>query len=154
MPCKDALTTKVFTLTPLHTVEQALKELKKNKTAFAPVVEDGLLLGVFSIGRLLKEALPVSVVLGLEAGGGIPNVRIPNAPGMGKRLQRVMTSTVASVMDRTVSAVGANAPLEAAIREIAERAEPVCAVDAEGMFLGLVTDESVLAALEKDGGLE
>lgn len=152
MPCKDALTTKVVTLSPTHTVEKALAEMKKAKAVFAPVVEDGALVGVFSFSRLLTAALPVSVALGLEGGGS--SVRIPTAPGLGRRLQRAMGGTVAELMDRHVMAVALDAPLQAAIRHLATRAEPVCVAEADGTFRGVVTEEGILAALEKDGGLE
>lgn len=153
MPCQNALTTKIMTLKPADTVAQALKDMKKNKASFAPVVEDGELVGVFSLGRVLQNTLPVSVTLGGEgrALGGRP-VRIPAAPGLGRRLQKSMTGTVAEIMERSVAAVTPDTPLEAAIRHIAQRAEPVCVVDGGGAFLGVVTDETVMAALEKDGG--
>ena len=152
MPCQDALTTKVFTLRPDHTVEQALKVLRDNKAAFAPVVEDGKLAGVFSLGRLLQNTLPVSVAMGAAAGGGgFANVRIPAAPGLGRRLQKSKVSTVAEIMDRSAPAVMPDTPLDVAIRLVAQRAEPVCVVDASGTFLGTVTEDAILAALEKDG---
>lgn len=149
MPCKDAIVSKVPTVKPDQTVEQALKELKKSGASFAPVVDkDKILLGVFSVSRVLQDVLPVSVSVGEE--GSMRNVHIPAAPGMAKRLQKHQTTLVSDIMDRQPPTVSPETPLEVAIRHVRAKGEPVAVVDAQsGQFKGVVSDESLLETLQK-----
>jgi CBS domain-containing protein len=151
MPCKDALIKKVLTLAPDLTVEQALKDMKKGKVNFAPVLDDeGNFLGVFSYSRLLQDTLPVSVAVGADTAKA--NIRIPSAPGMAKRLTRTLGSRVGDLMDRQVRTVNPDTALETAIRFIRDAGEPVAVIETQSWrFLGLVTDESLIDALGKAG---
>ena len=151
MPCKDALVTKTVSLKSSQTVEQALQTLRKAGLSFAPVVEDdGSLAGLFSISRLLENVLPVSVAVGMGGSGGNVNVTIPSAPGMAKRLQKFRQSKVSEMMQRPLRAVHQNTPLEVAVRHVREMGEPAAVVDPDtGEFVGIVTENSILEALEK-----
>lgn len=145
MLCKNALVKKVQVLSPDQMVGDALQILKKAGIRHAPVLgEGGTLEGIFSVTRVLENSLPVS----LASGTGVP-VTIPSAPGMSVRLRRITNDIVAHVMNRQVRAVHPDTPIETSVRLLAEGG-PVPVLDREsGEFLGLVTDESVLAALEK-----
>lgn len=154
MPCKDALITKTVLLKPDQTVEQALQILKKASVTFAPVLEeDGTLVGLFSISRLLENTLPVSVAIGAGGAGNVMNITIPSAPGMVKRLQKYRLSKISEMMQRPSQAVHQNTPLDVAVRYVREMGEPAAVVDPDtGIFVGIVTENSILDALEKMAG--
>jgi CBS domain-containing protein len=147
MPCQDALIKKALTAKPDQPIEKILKDMKKGGLSLVPVLDDDKRpVGVISLARLLNESLPVA----LDAGNDLARmtVVIPNAPGMGKRLQRIMDSPAGEIMDRQLRVVYPGTPMEAAIRLLKENAEPVIMVDPEeGAFLGLVTVQSVMDAV-------
>lgn len=154
MLCNDALVKKAVLLKPEQTVEQALSVLGKAGVTFAPVLEDGCALaGVFSVGRLLENTLPVSVAVGAGDGGNVVNVMVPSAPGMAKRLQKYRNAKISEMMQRPVRTVHRDMPLEAAVRYIRETGEPAAVVDPDtGAYIGIVTETSILDALTKIAG--
>jgi CBS domain-containing protein len=149
MLCQDALVKKCLTARPDQSVESLLKEMRKDHAGFVPVVEDGLLVGLFSIGILLEDLLPVSLAM---AGGedGPTNVMIPAAPGMATRLRRNLGTNVGMLMQRPARFLYPDTPLEAAIHELRDAGGAAAVVERKtNAFLGIVTNESALAALEK-----
>lgn len=154
MPCREALITKPILLKPSQSVDQALAALKKAGATFAPVLEDdGTLAGLFSVGRVLENTLPVSVAVAVGGEGAAMNVTIPSAPGMAKRFQKYRQGTVSEMMQRPARAVYPDTPLDAAVRHIRENGEPAAVIDpATGSFIGIVTENSILEALEKMAG--
>jgi CBS domain-containing protein len=154
MSCKDALAEKVPPVTPDQTVETVIKSMRNSGVSIIPVVDaDNALVGVFSFGILLEDTMPVSLAVGGGGGEDAPppmNVRIPAAPGMVKRLKRSMMSPVSALMQRPRNVVHPDTPLESAIREIREAGGPVPVVEPKtNEFVGFVSDESLLDALEK-----
>lgn len=143
MMCRDALVKRALVVSPRMGVEEALKAMHKASISYAPVLDDeGVVVGIFSLSRLLESALPVSLDL-----GGV-SVPIESAPGMTKRLRKYMSGQVADVMQRPFRALHPDMPVETAIRWLREGGEPVSVVEKEtGAFVGVITDESVLAAL-------
>lgn len=151
MSCKEALVTKTVHLKPSQSVEQALAAMKKAGMTFAPVLEeDGTLAGVFSVGRVLENILPVSVAVAVGGEGAAMNVMIPSAPGMAKRFQKYRRGTVSEMMQRAPQVVHPDTPLDTVIRHVQESGEPATVVDSStGAFVGIITENSILEALEK-----
>jgi len=56
-PLKSVLTDKVFYVTPDVTVMQCMALVTEKRSRHLPVIEDGKLLGVVSIGDLVKETI-------------------------------------------------------------------------------------------------
>ena len=93
MSCEEAMITKVVTLDPDQTVEEALAMLTKKNIRAAPVLDDtGKLLGMFSFHHLLTSLLPVSVTMD----DGLQNLDfvIGAAPGVSKRLRKLKPQKV------------------------------------------------------------
>ena len=56
-PVADIMTAKVVTVSPSSTVEQCLQLVTERRIRHLPVVEDGAVMGVISIGDLVKAVI-------------------------------------------------------------------------------------------------
>jgi len=54
---KEYMTTKVFTIAPLNSVEDCLQVMSAKKIRHLPVMEDNKLVGIISIGDVVKEMI-------------------------------------------------------------------------------------------------
>ena len=54
---KEVMTTNVITVTPKHTVEECMSLMSGKRIRHLPVVEDGKVTGILSIGDLVKETI-------------------------------------------------------------------------------------------------
>ncbi len=149
MLCKDALIKNPLTTKPDKTVEHVLKEMQKAGAVCVPVLDaQNIVIGLFSINILLEETLPVALAVGPD--DARINVTIPSAPGITKRLQKLMNTPVSDVMRRAFQTVGQDSPLESAIRAVCGQGAPVIVANpSDNSFLGMITDETLLAALKK-----
>lgn len=57
MRASDLMTRKVVTCTPEHSVDQVMKLMTEGRFRHLPVIEDGKLVGVISIGDAVKRRL-------------------------------------------------------------------------------------------------
>lgn len=75
-PVTEIMTSPVLTITPAHTVEQCMRLVTDKRIRHLPVVENGRLVGMVSIGDLVKWTITAQqeVISHLEAyiGGGTP----------------------------------------------------------------------------------
>lgn len=148
MSCEGAMITKVVSLTPDQTVEEATALLKKKVIRAAPVLDgEGRLLGMFSFRYILSNLLPVSVTMD----DGLQNLDfvIGAAPGIAKRLRRLKPQTVGEVLDRKTVVLSPHVPIWEAIRLLVRYGSPLPVIDADGVFLGLVTEQSAIEEMER-----
>jgi CBS domain-containing protein len=148
MSIRDAMTDKFMTLSPDDGVGDAIKAMRGLGIDMAPVVDtEDRVQGIFSLSVLLRNLLPVSVTM---AGGVQLDVRIPAAPGIGKRLQRAMDMSVGEVMDRKVTGIDPQTPLWEAINALTTHGSPLMVVDsASGKIAGVITSQSVLDFMQR-----
>lgn len=152
MPCYHATTDKEVVIDPEMSVENALKFLKKNKIHTACVVDpDGRLLGLFSEKILLQNLIPVSVVM---SDGVHIDVKFDAAPGVAKRLNKTKPLPVREVSDRKFISVDPDAPLWEAVSLITRHGGPLAVVDKYEKFIGLVTYETLIDALDQMGATD
>ena len=57
VPVREIMTSEVITIDPSHTVEECMALVTQRRIRHLPVVEDGKLIGVVSIGDLVKEVI-------------------------------------------------------------------------------------------------
>lgn len=155
MSCKDAMVKKVAVARQTDTVEQALALLKKEPGGIVPVVDgDGrTVVGIFSRRLLLQEILPASV--NVPVAGEVDSVSMPMssgmlaaAPGLSKRLQKLMLQPLSAVVPLKFASVSAETPLWEGIGKLSEAGESLPVVDEEGWLQGIISETSLLKALE------
>ncbi|MCB9989029.1 MAG: CBS domain-containing protein [Rhodospirillales bacterium] len=146
MDIKAALVDKVVTLKPEQTVEEAVALFKKKNIRSAPVVDGKQLVGYFSLRHLMKGLLPVSVDTDL-------GMRVPlgAAPGLEKRLRKLKPQPVSMLMERDMPVAKPDMPLWEIIGLLTQTGRPLPVTDAEGAFVGLVSELTALEALEAEG---
>jgi CBS-domain-containing membrane protein len=155
MSCKDAMIAKVAVARQSDTVETALALLKGEPSGIVPVVDgDGrTVVGIFSRRGLLQEILPASV--NVPVAGEIDSVSMPMsagmlaaAPGLSKRLQKLMLQPLSAVVPAKFASVSANTPLWEGISRLGEAGEALAVLDEDGGLQGIISETSLLNALE------
>ena len=147
MPCETATLTEVFTVTPDMKVEDALAYIHEKNVRAMPVIEDGKLVGMFSLEALMKSLLPVSVTMeeGLQKLGFV----IGAGPGIAKRLKKVKLQTVADMMQKDVIVVHPSTATWEAIRLMVKYGSPIPVIEEEsGNFIGIISEQSAMTDLE------
>jgi CBS domain-containing protein len=147
MSCRAAMTEKFTTVSPGDAVESVLKDMKKSKIDFMPVVDEaGKLAGLFSLQILMKNLLPVSVPV---TGGFGPDVKLPAAPGIAKRLNKLHTLVVSDLMDRKVNTISPEIPIWEAVNLLVQQGSPLLVVEQSGKAVGMITAQSALDELNR-----
>ena len=148
MPCHAAIVEKATTLKADATVEKALKAMKKAGVEFAPVIEGGAVVGLFSYQILMQNLLPVSVTMndGIQL-----DVQVQAAPGIAKRLRNALTLTVDKVMERqNFPVVYPETATWEGVNMLVRTGLPLSVVDQETeKYIGFITQESLLDELQR-----
>lgn len=150
MACRDIMNASPLTLAPDTKVEDALATMKKKGVSSAPVTDaSGTVMGLFSLRGLMETILPVSMF----SETGLAGVVVEAAPGLRLRLQKLMTQSVAVVMERRFPHVFPDAPETQAARLIAEKGDGVVVMNENtGRLEGLITDLGVIEGLISQQG--
>jgi predicted transcriptional regulator len=148
MPSHAAMNDKFLTASPGDNVEDTLKAMKKAKADIVPVVDEkGAVMGVFTVGIVLENLLPVSVAM---SDGIQLDIQIGAAPGIAKRLKKVLPLSVGDLMNRKFDAVYPETPLWETVNQIVMSNRPVIVVEPKsGKALGIIDSVSALEELNK-----
>lgn len=148
MPSHAAMIEKPVTLSPDILVEKALKDLKKRKIDAAAVVnEDGTLNGVFSIGAVMRNLLPVSVAM---SDGIKIDLPVRAAPGIAKRLKKLYPLTVGELMDKKPLTVYPDTPIWECVSGLVSHGGPLFVIDhKDHKFLGMIDMQSAFHELQR-----
>tara|TARA_R110001592_G_scaffold16881_9_gene71596 strand:- start:19917 stop:20378 length:462 start_codon:yes stop_codon:yes gene_type:complete len=146
MPCHSAIVGKNVTASPNDSVENVLKAIKKGNVKAASIMnDDGEFVGIFSLKVLLKNLIPVSVAM---ADGIQIDIKVQAAPGIAKRLGKVMPLPVSELMDRKPKTVLSDDPIWEGVGQLTKNGEPLCVIDDKGKYLGMITYESLVEDLQ------
>ncbi|HOV87885.1 MAG TPA: CBS and ACT domain-containing protein [Syntrophobacteraceae bacterium] len=86
---RDIMTRKVVTLSPMHTLEDALLLMQRTKVGAFPVVDpDGRLVGILSVRDLMRAFINV---LGIEEPGTLLGIVVEDKIGQMKRIVDAIT---------------------------------------------------------------
>lgn len=146
MACYSAIDNKTAIVLPEDIVENVLKALKKSKAITAAVVDkDGRFCGIISKPILLRNLVSVPVITSGEVQIGM---NIPAAPGVAKRLGKVLPLCVTEVMDRKPKTILPNEPIWEAASQLSQNREAICVIDDKGKFMGIITYDSMVEELQ------
>lgn len=149
MPCHAAIIEKALSIKVDSTIEKALKDMKKAKVEYAPVLdEEGIIVGLLSYHILMKNLLPVSLTM---KDGVQMDVNIPAAPGIAKRLRNVLLLTVDTVMERkNFPVVYPETPIWEGVHMMVQTGLPLTVIDPESQkYIGFITQTSLLEELQR-----
>lgn len=146
MPCYSAIDRKNVTASANDTVENVLRTMDKEGVKTAAIFDnEGDFIGIFSKNILLKNLIPVSVV---TSGDVQIDMKIEAAPGIAKRLNKVMPLPVYDLMERKPTKVRLDDPIWEGVSQLTKRGEPLCVVDEKGKYHGMITYESLVNDLQ------
>lgn len=148
MPSHAAMNDKFLTASPGDNVGDTLKAMKKAGADIVPVLDDkGAVMGVFTVDIVLENLLPVSVAM---ADGIQLDIQIGAAPGIAKRLNKVLPLSVGDLMNRKFNTVYPETPLWETVNQIVMNNKPVIVVDPKsGKALGVIDSQAALEELNK-----
>ena len=160
MACENAMITNVIKAHQDETVETVLNRLKEHSLRCLPVTDDdGILVGIFCLKRVLENLLPVSVTMpdGLQR----LNFVVGATPGIAKRLYKLKPQKVSQVMDTEVYVVHPETETWESFRLIVNYGSPIPVVEKEtGKLIGIISEQSavkemdnVIKRLEEEGEL-
>lgn len=146
MPCYSAIAPKNVNVSADDTVENVLQMLDRENVRTAAVFDsEGAFIGIFSKEVVLKNLIPVSVVMTDDVQ---IDMKIEAAPGIAKRLSKVMPLPVYDLMDRKPTKVTPDDPIWEGVSQLTKRGEPLCVIDKKGKYHGMITYESLVNDLQ------
>ena len=147
MPCHAAVDKNAIVVHCDDTIETVLKKIRKAKTSFAAVLDDEhKFLGVFSFKVLLKNLIPVSVAM---TDGIQMDIKVSAAPGVSKRLNNLMPLPVSEAYDHKANTVSPDCPIWEGVGRVTKFGSPLCVVDDQQKFYGIITYDSLIKHLEE-----
>lgn len=122
--------------------------MKKAGAEYAPVTEEGVIVGLLSYQIIMKNLLPVSVAM---SDGTQLDVQIQAAPGIAKRLRNVMLLSIDTLMERKdFPVVYPETPTWEGVNMMVQTGLPLTVVDPETQkYIGLITQTSLLEELQR-----
>ncbi len=144
MPCHAAMIEKCLSVSGDEEIEKVLKKMKKAKVNTVAVVDkNGMLEGVLSSQSLFQNILPVNISMSNSA-----SMMVSSAPGLAKRLRKVMVLPVKQIMDRKPLIVYPETPIWEGVKLLMEHNKPIMVVDHETQkFIWVMDFDSALDEL-------
>jgi predicted transcriptional regulator len=148
MPCHAAMTKKVIIVKEDETIEKLLPRMEKENINTAIVTDKkGILLGLFTLKDLLRNAAPVNISMGGSLGG---NIQLESAPGIAKRLLKIKPLAVREFINRKIQIVHPETPTWEGLKLLLDQENPLVVIDHTSQKpLGLITENSILDELER-----
>ena len=129
---REFMSTELETLSPHSTLKEAVTLEARHKIRHIPVLEDGKLVGIVT-DRDLKRAMP-SLLSNLDRA----------------EYERVMSTTsVSQIMTRSPHTIAPTTTLQDAARLISEKRYGALPVVADGVLVGIISQNDILRALLK-----
>lgn len=115
---REVMSAPVITVGPEEPVERAALLMEEHKISGLPVVDEGKLLGIFTITDLLRAFV---AVLGLKEGGIRVTVELPDEPGVLAQVTEV--AAPANIVAVVTAGVEEGHRRQVVLRVVGERAE-------------------------------
>ena len=146
MPCHAAISDKFVKLSPDDIVEKALQKMKKAKTGVAVVVDaEGVLIGALSLHIIFENILPVNASMEDITRG---SMQVGGAPGLAKRLRKIMVLPVSEIMNKNPHVVYPETPTWEGIKLMMDHPAPIILIEEKSQkVIGIMSAGSALDEL-------
>ena len=139
---------EIYTLKSNITAGEALKELDAKGVRSMPVVEDGQVMGVFSVDSVIQACLPKAISQH-DVWADVQFMHDSNEE-TAEKWREVSLMPLADVMRTDIKTVKSDANIIEGLFLLHKFGSPLCVVDADnGRFQSIITKQSMLKALQK-----
>ncbi len=148
MPCYAAINKNSLTVKETDIIEDVLKLMReKGQDIVAVENEDGEFEGLFGLQTLMRNALPVSISMGDDFYG---DINVPAAPGIAKRLEKILPLSVSGFVNRKVHVLAPDVPIWQGVSMLVKYGEPMVILDQESKkFIGFMSYQSAFDEIER-----
>lgn len=148
MPCHATIDQNSICVKQTETIETIVALMQERGQSIVAVEnEDGVFEGVFSLQTLMKNSLPVSVAMN---DGVQMDIKVPAAPGIAKRLDKVLPLPVQGFIDRQIVVIRPDTAIWQGVSLLIQHGEPLVVVDTDKQtFVGFMTFQTAYAELNR-----
>ena len=148
MPCHAAVDQNSLCVKLTETIENIVTLMQKKGQSIVAVENDeGVFEGVFSLQTLMKNSLPVSVAMN---DGVQMDIKVPAAPGIAKRLDKVLPLPVQGFVDRQIVVIRPDTAIWQGVSLLVQHGGPLVVVDTEKhKFVGFMTFQAAYEELNR-----
>jgi CBS domain-containing protein len=150
LPVSELMTTEVLTFSPADNVRDAMRSLLRRDVDGAPVVDDGVVVGMLSTSDLIVEEarihLPTVVTL-LGAYLELPSSK----KRFDADMEKALGSTVGEVMTSGAHTIGPDATVEHAATIMHEQTvDRIAVIDADGSLVGIIARGDIVREIVRE----
>ncbi len=152
MTCRNAMLERVVSVSPQHTIGEALNVLQRENVRRAPIVDaQDVFLGHFELAKVLAKLLPGPLALGSQGLMGAHmrlDYMLDSDSDVVQHLRSLLSVPVLEVMDESPVLVRPTTPLLEGIRLLVEHGGPVPVVqEQDNKLVGLISVQSAIKVL-------
>ena len=150
LPVRELMTTEVLTFSPADDVRDAMRALLRRDVDGAPVIDDGVVVGMLSTSDLIVEEarlhLPTVITL-LGAYLELPSSK----KRFDAEMEKALGSTVGEVMTSGARTLGPDATVEEAATIMHEEGvDRIVVVDDSGSLIGLIARGDIVREIVRE----
>ena len=150
LPVRELMTTEVLTFSPADDVRDAMRALLRRDVDGAPVIDDGVVVGMLSTSDLIVEEarlhLPTVITL-LGAYLELPSSK----KRFDAEMEKALGSTVGEVMTSGARSLGPDATVEEAATMMHEEGvDRIVVVDDSGSLIGLIARGDIVREIVRE----
>jgi CBS domain-containing protein len=150
LPVSQVMTTEVLTFSPDDNVQDAMRSLLRRDVDGAPVVDDGVVVGMLSTGDLIVEEARVHLPTVITLLGAYLEL-----PSSKKRfdadMEKALGSTVGEVMTAGAHVIAPDATVEEAATIMHEEAvDRIVVVDGDGRLVGIIARGDIVREIVRE----
>ena len=150
LPVRELMTTEVLTFSPADDVRDAMRALLRRDVDGAPVIDDGVVVGMLSTSDLIVEEarlhLPTVITL-LGAYLELPSSK----KRFDAEMEKALGSTVGEVMTSGARTLGPDATVEEAATMMHEEGvDRIVVVDDSGSLIGLIARGDIVREIVRE----
>lgn len=139
---------KLISIKPEDTVEQAVSMIREHGIRMLPVLEDGKMVGIFSLKSIIREVIPKGLTAA-ENESGLPDLSYIDGivDTLSEKLLDIEKLHVRDIMRTEFVKIIEDASATHVLRQIYNHGSPLPVFTKTGEFMGLITEQSMIKYL-------